>query len=298
MEDEDVFVRVEDRGRLMKISKVIREDLPFSASMHNCLVLHARGFASSQDFYELRTPTNSLIILSRSKGEQDTVTLFCCEDDVGLLMEGLENTRLIDWTKPFFFLHLPVYMAEGIRALVESRAEGQGDFQFVETFLYSKEDDEEGLLCPAGMRVCHLGERGVRQLHAAWQYNKYVDVSKFLSLARHPTNVGVYETDVGEVHRVEPTSLQRAGDEESAVAWVALTFYGTTGMLFTVESHRRRGLARLALRAFSRLQDKQGLIPHAFVEDYNDSSRRLFSQLPGWRSVTRTLIVGVKIDLH
>lgn len=80
------------------------------------------------------------------KGEQDTVTLFCCEDDVGLLMEGLENTRLIDWTKPFFFLHLPVYMAEGIRVLVESRAEGQGDFQFVETFLYSKEDDEEGLL--------------------------------------------------------------------------------------------------------------------------------------------------------
>lgn len=80
------------------------------------------------------------------KGEQDTVTLFCCEDDVGLLMEGLEKTRLIDWTKPFFFLHLPVYMAEGIRALVESRAEGQGDFQFVETFLYSKEDDEEGLL--------------------------------------------------------------------------------------------------------------------------------------------------------
>lgn len=80
------------------------------------------------------------------KGEQDTVTLFCCESAVGLLMEGLEKTRLIDWTKPFFFLHLPIYMAEGIRALVDRRADGQGDFQFVNTFLYSKEDDEEDLV--------------------------------------------------------------------------------------------------------------------------------------------------------
>ncbi|XP_037795315.1 LOW QUALITY PROTEIN: uncharacterized protein LOC119590700 [Penaeus monodon] len=298
MEDEEVFLKIENRDRLMELSQTIRKELPFSASMHNCLVLHARGYASSQDFYEIKAASNSPVILSRSKGEQDTVTLFCCESAVGLLMEGLEKTRLIDWTKPFFFLHLPIYMAEGIRALVDRRADGQGDFQFVDTFLYSKEDDEEDLVCPAGMRVCRLGERGVRQLHAAWQYNKYVDVSKLLSFAHHPTNVGVYEADVGEGHRVEPTSLQRAGDEESAVAWVALTFYGTTGMLYTVESHRRRGLARLALRVFSCLQDKQGLVPHAFVEDYNDSSKRLFSQLPGWRSITQTLIVGVKVFLH
>ncbi|XP_042865464.1 uncharacterized protein LOC122249032 [Penaeus japonicus] len=297
MEDE-VFLKVENRDRLLKLSQAIRKEFPFSVSMHNCLLLHALGYASAHDFYELKAHTNTRIIFSKSKGEQDTVTLFCCEGEVDLLMEGLKKTSLIDWARPFFFLHLPVYMSEGIKALVESRVEGQADFQFPDLFLYSKSDDAEDLECPARIRVRHLGERGVRQMHAAWQYNRYVDVNVFLSMAQHPTNVGVYEADAEEDHRIVATSLERAGDKESAVAWVALTFYGTTGMLYTLESHRRRGLARLALRVFSRLQAKRGLVPHALVEAYNDSSRKLFSSLPGWRKVTRTLVVGIGGSLH
>lgn len=114
-------------------------------------------------------------------------------------------------------------------------------------------------------------------------------------MAQYPTTVGVYEaSSCGEEHVVDAKSLQHAGHQEEPVTWVGNIQFGVTGMLSTDESHRRRGLARLALQVFARVQHQQGMVAEALVEDYNDASKKLFSSLPGWRSVPRTLIVAVQ----
>jgi len=48
------------------------------------------------------------------------------------------------------------------------------------------------------------------------------------------------------------------------------------GNLYTVEKFRRRGLAHQVVAALARLHHNLGLIPSAYIEDYNDASRALF----------------------
>ncbi len=51
------------------------------------------------------------------------------------------------------------------------------------------------------------------------------------------------------------------------------------GILFTPESHRRKGHARKCILGLSHKLISLGLTPFVYIEDHNSSSRKLFSSL-------------------
>jgi len=64
--------------------------------------------------------------------------------------------------------------------------------------------------------------------------------------------------------------------------WLKLNIsfrYGGMGNLHTLPKFRRQGHAKRAVYALAKLHLSMGLVPSAYVEDYNEASRALFKSM-------------------
>ena len=63
------------------------------------------------------------------------------------------------------------------------------------------------------------------------------------------------------------------------VSWAFVTEYGAIGILHTVESHRKRGLAKAVIYFLARTLLNQGKIAFNVIEEENEISRGLFCKM-------------------
>lgn len=73
---------------------------------------------------------------------------------------------------------------------------------------------------------------------------------------------------------------------DELLAWVMQTHYGAIGMLYTIESARGNGYAKLLVKIMSKELAKLMIHPYALIMESNTKSLSLFHSV-GFRQITR-----------
>lgn len=90
----------------------------------------------------------------------------------------------------------------------------------------------------------------------------------------------------------------RSKENGELVAWCLNYKEGALGMLYTLESHRRMGLAKivvagLLLQAFKDISKGTNYPPYCFIEESNEASKSLFRSL-GFAKVYEVVWAGLR----
>lgn len=87
-------------------------------------------------------------------------------------------------------------------------------------------------------------------------------LERLVKLINHSLTAGVYCQDSGRL-----------------VSWAFVSEVGAIGILHTVESHRRKGLAKAVIYHLARTLLDQGKIVFNVIEGENEISRQLFCKM-------------------
>eukprot|EP01034_Spumella_vulgaris_P023343 gene23343-29556_t len=85
--------------------------------------------------------------------------------------------------------------------------------------------------------------------------------------------------------------------DSQLVAWCLTYRYGAIGMLYTLEEHRKKGLANAVVRELlsrSSSSHSHGAPPFCYIESSNEASQRLFCGQLGFARHSHVLWVGLK----
>ncbi|CAL4069826.1 unnamed protein product, partial [Meganyctiphanes norvegica] len=113
------FISEEDLDSL--IDK-LKDNLPYSCTMYNNLLLHTRGIVDAHQFYVLKDYPEANVILYKGKIIENNVGVFSCESEVNLVMSALLSTDLIDWENDLF-CHIPEYLVSTIQSIIQQKNE-------------------------------------------------------------------------------------------------------------------------------------------------------------------------------
>ena len=97
---------------------------------------------------------------------------------------------------------------------------------------------------------------------------------------------------------IKTTSSSSASSENTLVAWVMTYGDRSIGMMYTLESHRNKGLgkavARAAIERFQQL--KEGSDPFCYIVDGNEASLRVYEQGLNFSKIQDTIWSGFEFD--
>ncbi|XP_071525991.1 uncharacterized protein [Panulirus ornatus] len=275
------FMRVASRSQLLFLADKIKTNFPYSFTMYNNLLLHGRGHCRSNNFYVLSNAPESHVLMWQRTDRISQIGVFCQEHEVDLLTKTLRETSLVDWKRPLKVLHVPDYLLGPLQVLAEDLGNSLVTRTY-QVFTYSPHLDPEPLRCGPGLRLARLGKAGVQRLLETSRDNRNDPLEPMWRFAQNVPSVGLY-TDSNQTKDtlVDPDNLPFAGDQEIPISWTTTSTYGDLGLATTDERHRRRGLMSLVIRAASRLQGRQGYIPHAHVGCDNLASFAVATKMLG-----------------
>ncbi|CAL4131572.1 unnamed protein product, partial [Meganyctiphanes norvegica] len=122
------FVQVTD---LHAFANRIKGDIPYSASLYNSLLIHARGLSSQFEFYTHKdNPDDSHIIMSRNKDQQrtqDMVLFHCLQGEASLLLKALRETQLVNWHKNILFNVVPDFLIQELQQIIQEKVEPEAN---------------------------------------------------------------------------------------------------------------------------------------------------------------------------
>lgn len=125
---------------------------------------------------------------------------------------------------------------------------------------------------------------GVAHMLRCSRYNKNSPVQEIYEVSRNVPALGIYQDSTAEVEMpINLDDIPSAVQGETALACIAMTMYGSLGLLHTDEEHRRRGLGSLLTEAAARTHAALGFIPHSHVDLTNVSSIKMYKTLAGWK---------------
>ncbi|XP_063587637.1 uncharacterized protein LOC134764891 [Penaeus indicus] len=278
---EEPFVVAEN---LLLLAEKIKEDFPYSASVYNSLLLHARDHAHTFKFFTLRGRPESHAVMWINEAKTE-IGVHAKPDEIPLLKEALTKTKLLAWQldRIFCFYNVQDYLTEAVQDVATCKLGKPLLLGSVYTFV-REVDHFPPLWCGAGLRVSKLGRAGVAHMLATSKHHKHRDVDEILQLAEGASSAGVYEDEgASQDTLVDAGAMPSGPQDRKPLAWVTCLQYGALAALMTEPEHRRRGLAQLVMEAAGRGMAGQGFVPHAYVEKDNGPSFRMFSRMDGWR---------------
>ncbi|XP_072157332.1 glycine N-acyltransferase-like protein 3 [Bemisia tabaci] len=115
--------------------------------------------------------------------------------------------------------------------------------------------------CSPEVRLAPLGLESLEQIRSNWFDIK--GATEYLAtLIKHNHTMGVYSRSSSEL-----------------CAWVLFSEFCTLSALHTMEQHRRKGYAKLAIKAICERLLSEGLLIGATVHEHNTASLKLFDSL-------------------
>ncbi|XP_069190808.1 uncharacterized protein [Procambarus clarkii] len=280
-----IFTQVTSRRQLMELADSLKADLPYSATMHNILLLHAREWLSTTTFYTLAAQPQSHVLLWQKTNVPSCIAVYCREAEFEQLIAALRETPLLDWQRRLMIYHVPHYLVEPLKMLAKELGSSLVIWGPNYTFTYRPNLDAELPRNNPGFRVCKLVKTGLQHLLERSSFNKTQPLESTWSLSQHLPSVGVFlDSSVTKDSPLDLQHLPYSGNEETPVSWMSPTMYGSIGMLGTDDSYRKLGLGRLVIKVMGRLYASQGFIPNAHVAYDNPSSIATFSKIPGWEN--------------
>ncbi|XP_042889447.1 uncharacterized protein LOC122264565 isoform X2 [Penaeus japonicus] len=276
--EEEPFILAKD---LLRLAERVKEELPFSASMYNSLLFHARNHAQAFTFYTLRGRPHAHVVMWINKSKTE-IGVHAKPEEIHLLKEALTTTQLLAWQSQYCFFAVQDYLTQTIQDVAENRAGKPLILSGVYTFV-RQDEASPPLRCTPGLRVCKLGRAGVAHMLATNNYHKDRDVDEILRLATRVSSAGVYEDEsASQDSPVSVEAMPLGPHDRIPLAWVSCLQYGALASLMTEQEHRRKGLAQLVVEAAGRVMATQGYVPHAYVETDNEPSFKMFSRMAGW----------------
>lgn len=293
---DPAFEAVVGKEALLSMAEKIREDSPRSASIHNSLLVHGKGYMDVYQFYVIKDKPETNAILLKDKTNQTTLALYCPETHEDSLLEALARTELISWDQMWCFHFVPETITEKLRKLMEGKIGGAKLSSSIgELYAYDQTKCPENLVCPAGFSVKRLSTEAVRQMHAIWKYRECSETNQFLELCKTAPCAGVYHSpddDADRALHVVANGLAHAGDDEKAVAWASSTVYGPLGLLGVDESLKknddpkgrqlRKLLEQLVVEACASAMFRESYFVHCYLEHEETEIR----EMPGWKRVS------------
>ncbi|XP_076031199.1 uncharacterized protein LOC143019450 [Oratosquilla oratoria] len=281
---------------LLKLASRIKEDLPFSSSVYNILLLHYRGHCNYYTFYQLRQHQDSHVVLYTSKSNK--VGLYCKKDEVQLLEETLKTTPILDWSSNLFFFHINDYIVPIISKVALSIS-GRHIWSTPSTVFTFDASVDVKIKPRADVNVNLLGHTGVKVMYNSWDYNSSITEDEIQQQCLRLPAVGVYlnsETTgpANDSSAIDLDRIVRAPDENLPVSWVCMSTTGAMGLLGTQKEYLRKGFASMVAQTCTMLMVKEGYYPHVHVDEKNDPSIRLFSNLEGWKPSYLVSWVGLR----
>ncbi|CAL4081647.1 unnamed protein product, partial [Meganyctiphanes norvegica] len=270
---------------------------------YNSLLIHARGLSYQYEFYTHKDNTeDSHIIMSKHKNPsspQEIFPLHCLQDEAPILLKALRETQLINWHKEIAFNIVPDFLLQELQQILKEKGGSEANIIPFSGSMFIYAPGVE-VSCPAGFSVEKLGDAGLQTLFNSWRYNVYADIDWYSAIVKSGLACGVYKSQQGSSHSPEVDKITTAGDSEVPIAWITLCPYGQLGLLATEEGYRRQGLGGLVTQVAAQVVERDGFIPIAMVEDYNNNSQGMFKKL-GWTVVFRctSLLMtkeGLKVD--
>ncbi|XP_076047112.1 uncharacterized protein LOC143028619 isoform X2 [Oratosquilla oratoria] len=197
---EDEWLRlVEDEAELLLLASRIKEDLPFSASVHNLLRMTATTTCRPFFFFVPRQlATASRIVLYREE-TRAYWGVSCPPEELDALRQVLLRTNLLDVHAPrILFVHLSERTLEVINEVLLERT-GIHPTIYTETTLYYM-DDHEATKAPQpplpgsgdNSKVCLLGEVGSRRMYDMWGHKRLIPFERIQHLSQELPALGVY----------------------------------------------------------------------------------------------------------
>ncbi|XP_069190812.1 uncharacterized protein [Procambarus clarkii] len=237
-----IFTQVTSRRQLMELADSLKADLPYSATMHNILLLHAREWLSTTTFYTLAAQPQSHVLLWQKTNVPSCIAVYCREAEFEQLIAALRETPLLDWQRRLMIYHVPHYLVEPLKMLAKELGSSLVIWGPNYTFTYRPNLDAELPRNNPGFRVCKLVKTGLQHLLERSSFNKTQPLESTWSLSQHLPSVGVFlDSSVTKDSPLDLQHLPYSGNEETPVSWMSPTMYGSIGMLGTDDSYRKAG---------------------------------------------------------
>nr|XP_045599686.1 uncharacterized protein LOC123758964 [Procambarus clarkii] len=187
-----VFTQMTSRRQLMELADSLMADLPYSATMYNNLLLHARGWLSTTRFYTLPTQPPSHTLLWQNTNVPSSIAVYCQEAEFEQLIVALRETPLLDWQRRLKIYHDPHYLVEPLKMLAQELGSSLVYWEPTYTFTYRPNMDTELLRNKPGFRVCKLVKTGLQHLLERSLFNKTQPLESTWRLSQHLPSVGVF----------------------------------------------------------------------------------------------------------
>ncbi|MPC85119.1 hypothetical protein E2C01_079878 [Portunus trituberculatus] len=200
-------------------------------------------------------------------------------------MKLLNKTRLLDWTLPTSFLHLPAPLVDPITQMLQRKFTGHTHTWRGTQFIMDKKSQKGvPLRCPSGYRLAHLGKRGITLMLKTSQFSSVYTLAEFQDFSANVPCVGLFLDPSQKEDYTVDKKLPQADDADFPILYVAVCYSGAIGMLGCDENHWQDGLVGLLVQVCGRLMADMGLISNICVQDSNVTLRSVMDLLPGWET--------------
>ena len=255
---------------LVELRERLKPELPRSNSMRICIrnVLERRVLGR---FYVDEWPCFTTVVFQCLQPRlSDTADLFCYSTSKHRLLHVLEQNRLVSMGK---WQHI-VVIEDDDRSIADYLTKNlrlDGDYSLSPQDYYVFEVGTYCLLdelkickepCLTGYSVGTLAEENSHFAASQGQW--------FNKLGRPPDTVQEYHKQC--IQRLDTIAIYE-GQDTSPVAWgIQWAYDGTIGNVFTLDTHRRRGLATMVLTESCKVLLEKGEIPETRARDGNPST--------------------------
>ncbi|TRY80619.1 hypothetical protein TCAL_13244 [Tigriopus californicus] len=243
---------------LKALQETLIQELPFSILALESVKHQIKfNFQPPKEFYVCENEELSLVVIKELGDESFPVfTILCREGDASKAEHELKE--IIPWDQPWGIGGLPDYLVGALKA----KAQNQGPKEFLEesecwVAILDPDTTIPGIDIPPNCKVQHVALNDVEFMDQLWKFQSSTSLPLLKAQAERGLAFGTYV------------------DGELKSSLVTFNF-GPLGALATAETHRKKGLAQMALIYAAKHLRSEGLTPFAFIETFNKPSFGLF----------------------
>lgn len=116
-------------------------------------------------------------------------------------------------------------------------------------------------LCSLSLKMSSLNESHIALVNNTWKFGNEHSIRMVRNMILNFPSCCVLDSD------------------DQPVAWILTYTYGAMGMLYTIPEHRRKGYAKALVTIMSRRLYSQGYPVYCYIEEENQVSYKLFTNL-------------------